>query len=169
MALKYSCFISYRHAEGELHRRIIRDLFEALSEELELHVGEKIFLDEERLRGGFLYNEVIAEALCMSACMVLVYTPTYFDLEHSYCAREFRAMEALEEYRLNKIRNPGIHNRRAGDTRCLSWFSLPASPCCQAGGLLQCRRLSRRPSRIDRPHDSSIGATRVIAGQKQKE
>jgi hypothetical protein len=28
--------------------------------------------------------------------MIMVYTPTYFDKEHTYCAREFRAMEKIE-------------------------------------------------------------------------
>jgi hypothetical protein len=32
--------------------------------------------------------------------MVMLYWPTYFSLDHSYCAREFRAMEKFEQERL---------------------------------------------------------------------
>ena len=103
MPFDYSCFISYRHGQRKLSERIVSDLEEALSEQLELTRNEKVFLDRDRLQGGAFYNEALSEAICKSACMVVVYTPTYFDREHSYCAREFHAMEKLEEKRLKLL------------------------------------------------------------------
>lgn len=35
-----------------------------------------------------------------------MYTPTYFNLEHTYCAREYKAMEDLEISRLKLLPNP---------------------------------------------------------------
>ncbi len=66
MPFQYSCFISYRHCEHQLGQRIINDLYEALSSEIELLTGKKVYLDETRLQGGFLYNEALAKALCGS-------------------------------------------------------------------------------------------------------
>ena len=100
------CFISYRSGEHDLTRQFINDLFEGLSGELEtLHSG-KVFVDWDRLRGGDFFNQALARALCRSVCMVLVYTPMYFDLERPYCAREYRAMLDLEEQRLAALGGP---------------------------------------------------------------
>jgi hypothetical protein len=33
----------------------------------------------------------------------MVYTPTYFSEKHTYCAREFKAMEELEKHRLELL------------------------------------------------------------------
>ncbi len=51
------------------------------------------------------YNEALASALCESACMVIVFTPIYFSVNHTYCAREYKAMEALEDERLKLLGN----------------------------------------------------------------
>jgi hypothetical protein len=59
--------------------------------------------DRDRIRGGALYNPLLAHALCKSACMIVVYTPTYFSRKHLYCAREYRAMENLEQRRLASL------------------------------------------------------------------
>jgi hypothetical protein len=103
MPFRYSCFISYRHGQRKLAERIINDLSEALSCELELLLDKGVYLDRERLKGGEFYNEALAIALCESACMIVVFTPTYFDKEHTFCAREYKAMEKLEETRLKLL------------------------------------------------------------------
>jgi hypothetical protein len=113
MPFKYSCFISYRHGQRKLAERIINDLSEALSNELELLLDKEVYLDRERLKGGEFYNEALATALCESACMIVVFTPTYFDKEHTFCAREYKAMEKLEEVRFKTLgvrtnRTPGL-------------------------------------------------------------
>lgn len=106
MVFEFSCFISYRHCERKLGRRIIEDLYEALSGEIEMQTQKKVYIDRDRLRGGDLYNEELAVNLCKSICMVVVYTPTYFDKNCTYCAREFMAMESLEKRRLRLLEKP---------------------------------------------------------------
>lgn len=96
MPLAYSCFISYRNDNAQ----IAKDFQEALEQELSLLLNLPIYRDEERLSGGDFYNTRIARALCRSACMVVLYIPRYFDESHTYCAREYRAMELLEEERI---------------------------------------------------------------------
>jgi TIR domain len=106
MPLKYSCFISFRHGDRELPtdqnllETIIRQLKTALSSELEAFTTKQVYVDWERLKGGDFYNEALSQALCESACMVMVYVPTYFDEHKPYCTREYKAMEKLESKRL---------------------------------------------------------------------
>lgn len=104
MAIKYSCFISYRHGQSQLAERIINDLCLALTNELELLTGMEIFVDRERLKGGDFYKEELAKAICESVCMIMVFTPTYFDNQSPFCAREYKAMERLEEERLKVLK-----------------------------------------------------------------
>jgi hypothetical protein len=100
MALNYACFISHRHGQFEIMKSFIKDFYLALSAELDLLLEKKVFLDQERLKGGYFYNQALATALCESACMIMVFTPRYFSMENSYCAREYKAMEDLEKARL---------------------------------------------------------------------
>lgn|SRR5215213_9195515 len=112
MEFKYSCFISYRDYRNETNSQLIRDLHEALSDEMQFHLEAPVFLDEERLGPGYSYNEVLATALCESLCMILVYTPRYFDANGTYCAREYRAMVELEKERLSSL--PDADLKRQG-------------------------------------------------------
>jgi len=109
MSFKYSCFMSYRHCRNQLGKRIVSDLYNALSGELELMTDKEVYLDRERLEGGYFYNEALARALCESVCLIAVFTPTYFDRYHTYCAREYKAMEKLEAERLKLLQNPSNH------------------------------------------------------------
>lgn len=105
MPLKYACFISYRHGTG-FAERIVNELHDALRDQLQLRVttpGDIIAIDRDRLKGGMFYNPALASALCESACMVVVFTPTYFDPKNTYCAREYKAMELLECERLKSV------------------------------------------------------------------
>jgi hypothetical protein len=104
MGFNNACFISYRHGlePGT------QDFYEAFRQELAHQVdfylpGMPVYLDTERLRGGDFYNSDLARALCSSVCMVSLYIPTYFDLQHTYTAREYRAMVDLEQQRLPLI------------------------------------------------------------------
>lgn len=108
MPLKNACFISYRHGQYELMKEFTTDFCAALRSELEpmLHRGG-VYLDHDRLQGGDLYNHQLAKNLYESATMIMVYTPTYFDAEHPYCAREYTAMVALEQHRLSRLRGTG--------------------------------------------------------------
>ncbi len=103
MPIKYSCFISYRHTETEEAQRFTEDLYNALSGQLEPLLSQKVFLDDKRLQGGQFLKKAISGALCQSACMVMIFTPQYFDKEHTYCAREYKGMLELEQKRLQLL------------------------------------------------------------------
>jgi len=106
MPFEYSCFISYRHYTEDLGVSFINEFYEALSGEVEPLTGKKVFIDKERLKPAYKYNEVLAESLCRSACLIVIFSPTYFDMDHTYCAREYKAMEKLEKERLKLLVNP---------------------------------------------------------------
>jgi hypothetical protein len=114
MPLSNACFISFRHGERELTQRFVREFYDGLAGELEAQLGREVgvFLDQKRLQGGDFFNEQIASDLCASSCFVMIYTPAYFSLAHSYCAQEYKAMVQLEGERLALIqgddRNRGL-------------------------------------------------------------
>jgi TIR domain len=99
MPIKYSCFISYRSPSAEL----ARDFHISLDRELRHWTPLPIYRDETRLNAGDFFNRELALALCESACMVMIYTPTYFDKFSTYCAREYKAMEIIESWRLEQL------------------------------------------------------------------
>ena len=105
MAFEYCCFISYSHNLGDLPDRFIKDLYNTLTSEIGALTREIDIccVDWNRLKGGDFYNKRLSKAICKSACMIMVYTPTYFDKEHTYCAREFKAMEKIESRRLRLL------------------------------------------------------------------
>jgi hypothetical protein len=95
---KYACFISYRDVSAQ----IAKEIKEILSAEFEQLLEEKVrevYLDKERLKGGVLFNKKLAEAICRSVCMVVIYAPVYFNRDKTYCAKEYQAMEKLEAER----------------------------------------------------------------------
>jgi hypothetical protein len=100
MPLQYSCFISYRHTTGYKGRTYTERIVEDLKADLELRVAREVYRDTDRLRGAEFYREALATAICRSVCMVVLFWPGYFSEEHTFCAREFRAMEELEAQRL---------------------------------------------------------------------
>lgn len=102
MPLQYSCFISYRHSQDDITQALASSLKTELSRWLDMEV----FVDKGRLTGGDFFNNELAKALCESVCLIVVYTPTYFSRKNSYCAREYKAMETLEEQRLHTLGLP---------------------------------------------------------------
>ena len=94
---EYSCFVSYRHGQKRLMTNFIEQLVHGSEAYVEPYLDLPIFFDRDGLRGGDLYEREFARVLCRSVCMIAVYTPTYFDREHAYCAREYRGMEMVEE------------------------------------------------------------------------
>jgi hypothetical protein len=110
MRFEYTCFVSYRHLDSPQARNFQKKFLEALKGQMAvLNQNIKFFIDEQRLEPGYLFNEAIAEALCSSACMIVLFTPEYFSKDKTYCAREYRAMTGLEEKRL-----PDLNNRKLG-------------------------------------------------------
>lgn len=102
MPIKYSCFISYRSPSVKIAKKFQADL----EEELGNFITLPVFRDEKEIDGGDFFDNVMALALCESVCMITLYTPTYFDEQSTYCSREYKAMEILEEKRLGILGLP---------------------------------------------------------------
>ena len=83
--------------------QLASDFEKSLNLELRHLTDLPIYRDKRRLNGGDFFDRELALALCESACMVMIYTPTYFNKEFLYCAREFKAMEILEVERLRLL------------------------------------------------------------------
>jgi hypothetical protein len=75
----------------------MEQLKQALEDYLGPLLSAEVFMDKPRLNPGYNYNEALAEAICESVCMIVVFSPLYE--ERSYCLREFLAMENIEEKR----------------------------------------------------------------------
>jgi hypothetical protein len=102
MPFQHACFLSYRVGAEPGVNDLYRAFRKALAEQVDLYMpGMGVYLDQERLQGGAFYNPALAHALCHSVCMVVLFSPQYFDTEHTFCAREYQAMVKLEERRLN--------------------------------------------------------------------
>lgn len=99
MAFENSCFISYRRGQEELTQTFIRELENALKSYIEPLLDKKVYVDYKDLQAGDFLDRGLAQALCKSVCMIMVFTPKYFSSEHLYCTREFLAMETLEKKR----------------------------------------------------------------------
>lgn len=104
VSFQYACFISYRrHPRTKAY---VDRLASALKEELEmLLIGEhnKVFRDNDYLRYGDDVEDEIAQAICKSVCLLIVYVPNTYEVDHPYCAREYAAMCELEKYRLQNL------------------------------------------------------------------
>ena len=95
-----SCFISYRHpaTKGNREESLIKHVVKAITDHIELYTHDHpVYFDEKDLIPGYNYDERIAEAICRSACMVIVYWPSY--LESDYCKKKIEAMLNVEERR----------------------------------------------------------------------
>ncbi|MDF0664695.1 MAG: toll/interleukin-1 receptor domain-containing protein [Nitrospira sp.] len=97
----YACFISYCHGQHDLTKAFISQLKQALKSYLEPYMDEEVYIDEDRLKPGYQYNEELASVICKSVCMIVVYSPRYE--RHSYCVREFEGMRLVEQERRAKL------------------------------------------------------------------
>jgi len=100
---EFSCFISYRTSTNELPNTFIEKLREALNNEIEPRIERKVYRDTDNIKGGDKIGPSVAAGLGESLCMILVFTPTYFNSEKLYCTREYLAMKQMEEKRLEAI------------------------------------------------------------------
>ncbi len=99
MSFRYCCFISYRNRDGD------RDVAERLASALRNELGRllpdaEVFRDADYIAIGDELDPNLATAICESVCMLVIYTPTTYEADHTYCAREYAAMVALEQTRL---------------------------------------------------------------------
>jgi len=104
MAFEFCCFISYPHGQEEVLVPIVDDFVQGLKREIGAMDRRPLWFDQV-LTGGRRIEEAIGAGLCKSACMIMLYTPLYFDEEHVYCARELKAMQDLEEERLRTLQD----------------------------------------------------------------
>lgn len=100
----FAFFVSYRHAKGSTAAdKFTRTFVAHLKTQVELYLpGVEVFFDKERMRAGNDMN-TLAYSLCRSAAMVMIYNPLYFDLNHTWCAREYKAMLELEKKRMGIV------------------------------------------------------------------
>lgn len=106
---KWACYVSYRHGQGDLFKDFINELSTALENRLGLMgLGLRVFFDREGLTPPYSITPGLAEAICRSVCMIVVYNNGYFDKNNPYCAKEFSAMVELENERL---RANGINHK----------------------------------------------------------
>lgn len=106
MAIRHGCFISYAHGHHAYMSRFKSDLIEALACYLEPHFDneDELFVDSAQLGGGDDLDQRIAQALCESVCMIVIYTPRYE--AHAYTRREYAAMQRIEAERSAWYRLP---------------------------------------------------------------
>lgn len=97
--IRYGCFFSYAHGQHAHMSKFKDDLVDALQCYLEPHLDneDELFIDSEQLGGGDDLDQRIAQAMCESVCMILLYTPKYE--AHAYTRREFAAMQLIESER----------------------------------------------------------------------
>ncbi|ADW17328.1 hypothetical protein Despr_1157 [Desulfobulbus propionicus DSM 2032] len=107
-----ACFISYRHT-GADSQQFVQAFVHELKRQLQLWLpNAPVYFDEKGLKVGDQFNEELAFELCRSACMVMFFLPLHFDINHPYCAREYKAMLELEKQRLGAgvadLQNKGL-------------------------------------------------------------
>jgi hypothetical protein len=102
----HACFVSYRHPArpGGLEEKLLRHVVDAIQDHIELYTHKhEVYVDRPRLVPGYQYDERLAQAICRSACMVVVYWPSY--LESDYCLKEIRTMLEIERKRRSVLGN----------------------------------------------------------------
>ncbi|MBL8517923.1 MAG: toll/interleukin-1 receptor domain-containing protein [Betaproteobacteria bacterium] len=99
MKFENACFISYPHPreKGGRLASLVREVYEAIKEELDGFVSEIVYFDEERLKLHDQYDKVLHDAICRSYCMIVIYCPEYG--RRDYCRREFKLMQDISDKR----------------------------------------------------------------------
>jgi TIR domain-containing protein len=97
MSFQNACFISYRNGGHPGTAKLYESLCSELFRQTDLYLPKRpVFLDQQRLSGGDIFPQKLALELCRSTCLVMFFSPEYFDREHTYCAREYAGMVHLE-------------------------------------------------------------------------
>ena len=63
----------------------------------------EVYFDKDRLIPGYQYDMHLARAICKSACMVILYWPSYLDSD--YCQQEITTMLGIEKKRIQLLGN----------------------------------------------------------------
>lgn len=99
----YPCFISFRHFDDELAEEFVNQFHKSLTASLNPYFGAEPFIDFKRIKPGYQIDPTIADAICNSACMIMIWSPQYFNEDHLWCTMEYKAMIELEETRRNQL------------------------------------------------------------------
>lgn len=105
MPFKHACFVSYPHCDpaSDVLPPFIDALTVRLRSELDAYIGtgHTVYWDKANLHPGSRFNDALAQAMCESACWIIVFVPIYG--EHSYCRREYLAMLELDSRRRDTL------------------------------------------------------------------
>jgi hypothetical protein len=93
-------FISWPNSIEQRGTVIVKELQKALEDKMksEIRGGGTVFLDINRLKDGYKWDEALRINLCRSAVLIVILVPTYFQSE--YCLLEWAVIEKLQEHRL---------------------------------------------------------------------
>jgi hypothetical protein len=113
MTIKYTCFISYATPKVATAAEALKQFITQLKQSLDIWFGIELeegyqYIDEYLLPGDRL-DVALGEAICQSACMIVVFTGIYS--KHIYCLRELLAMDQIEKTRKEKL-GKGFDRRR---------------------------------------------------------
>lgn len=121
---KWPAFISYRNhnrdnsddRETDAEYRLnafAGQLYDALTSALGTRIetsNASPFLDKKQKNLlATDHNKVFADAICYSACMIVIYTHTYFSRKKTYCTREYMYMADVEKHRNEVLDHDGTH------------------------------------------------------------
>lgn len=102
MAFKCACFISYPHNAGKSVDKFVTRLKEELQDRFAQFVTDPIRTDHD-FETGANFNRAIAQSICESACLLVVYMPVY--QRKTFCLQEYTAMERLQAERYTALQN----------------------------------------------------------------
>ena|SRR5947209_5445704 len=95
------CFISYAHIGETEMTEFARRLQTGILDELKYQVDEpRVFLDQKHIPPGNIWPQDLRDNLSRSIAMVAVLSQVYFSPTHSWCGKEWAAMDRLGTARL---------------------------------------------------------------------
>jgi TIR domain-containing protein len=100
MAFKCACFISYPHNAGKSVDKFVARLKEELEDRFAQFVTDPVRTDHD-FPTGANFNKAIAQTICESACLLVVYMPVY--QRKPFCLQEYAAMEQLQGKRYDAL------------------------------------------------------------------
>jgi hypothetical protein len=100
MAFKCACFISYPHNAGKSVDTFVDRLKEELQDRFAQFVTDPIATDHD-FPTGANFHKAIAQKICESACLLVVYMPVY--QRKPFCLQEYTAMERLQVARYQAL------------------------------------------------------------------
>ena len=99
---EFPVFISWPHMIQARGEEIVRAVTRALENRFQDDGGASVFLDVERIKPGYVWDEAVRSSLCRSAVTVVFLVRTYFFSD--FCRTEWAISEALSAQRLAENR-----------------------------------------------------------------